>query len=232
MGNIDDAFTIQKTMGQSVYHLAALKGVDTAEREPRQCIKSNIVGTLNILEQSLITKPEFVIGISTDKAAQVVGVYGASKLCMERLYMEYSMINPDTKYRIVRFGNVLGSTSSFLTKWIPKLKRGEEIQITDPSMTRFFWTVKSAVNHIEDCLKFSVDATPYIPQMKGVSMGVVLQACMDVYGLATVKVIGNRNNSENFHETMNGIDFSNQVEQWTKEEFIREFLSECKSDKV
>lgn len=229
-GDISDQFTIAKTMTRAgVYHLAALKGVDMGERQPRECIKTNILGTLNILEQSLISKPEFVLGVSTDKAAQVKGVYGATKLCMERLYWEYGNLNPDTRYRIVRYGNVLGSTSSFLTKWIPKLIRHEKVLLTDPAMTRFFWTVQDGVDHIERCLAESVDATPYVPRMRAMAMGTVLEACMEVYGKAPVTIVGNRG-GENLHETVDGITFSNEAEQWTKEDFKQAFLHPIKSN--
>ena len=77
-----------------VFHLAASKHVGLAEVYSRECTKTNIMGSLNILEESLSMELDFVIGISTDKAAQVSGVYGASKLLMERLFLQFERINP------------------------------------------------------------------------------------------------------------------------------------------
>lgn len=107
-----------------------------------------MIGSLNILEESLENKFDFVIGISTDKAAQVSGVYGASKLLMERLFCQFEAINNSTEYRIVRYGNVLYSTGSVLCKWRDLLSEGKEVIVTDPDATRFFWTRDQAVDLI------------------------------------------------------------------------------------
>ena len=118
-GDISDKFEVKQAMVgvDGVFHLAASKHVGLAELQVRECIKTNTIGSMNILEESLETKPEFVLSISTDKAAQVAGVYGATKLLMERLHQQFERINKDTKYRIVRYGNVLYSTGSVLCKW-------------------------------------------------------------------------------------------------------------------
>ena len=119
-----------------------------AEKHVVECTNSNVVGTLNLLNESLITKPDFFISISTDKAAKVSGVYGATKLLMERIQLQYEKMNSDTKYRIVRYGNVLYSTGSVLCKWRDLLSNGEEVIVTDPAATRFFWTVEEAIELI------------------------------------------------------------------------------------
>ena len=118
-GDISDKFEVRQAMKgvDGVFHLAASKHVGLAEITVRETIKSNTLGSMNILEQSLEENLEFVIGISTDKAAQVAGVYGASKLLMERLFTQFERLNPSCDYRIVRYGNVLYSTGSVLCKW-------------------------------------------------------------------------------------------------------------------
>ena len=94
-GDIYDTFEIKQAMKgvSGVFHLAASKHVGIAEQQVRECIKSNTIGSMNILDESLETRPEFIIGVSTDKAAQVAGVYGASKLLMERLFNQYANLN-------------------------------------------------------------------------------------------------------------------------------------------
>ena len=86
-GDISDRFEVKQAMKDvdGVFHLAASKHVGIAEKQVRECVKSNTIGSLHILDESLETKPDFVLGVSTDKAAQVAGVYGATKLLMERL---------------------------------------------------------------------------------------------------------------------------------------------------
>jgi len=208
-GDISDPWAVTKAMQgiDGVFHGAAFKHVGMAEQQPWQCIQSNVIGSMNIVEESLQTHPDFVIGISTDKVAQVSGIYGATKLCMEALLREAESINGATAYRTVRYGNIIKSTGSFLTKWEDRMRKGEEITLTDPDMTRFFWSVDEAVEAIFDCLKNAPDSKPWISKMKGIRLGDALKACQKVWGdTSPVKVIGRK-------------VFSNEVEQFTIDEF-------------
>lgn len=223
-GDIADEWVARKAMVgiTEVYHLAAFKHVGLAEENVFECISTNITGTLNLLKVSLETKPKVFLSISTDKAAQVVGVYGATKFLMERLIGEAERVNSDTKYRVVRYGNVLYSTGSVLCKWKEKIEKGEVVTVTDPNATRFFWTREEAVDLIFNCIDESKDSTPMIPEMKGASMGNVLVAMIEKYGNAeqAVDYIGLQP-GENLHETMDGKVFSNEVGQFTVEELIQ-----------
>jgi len=224
-GDIADTWTVASAFldkPDGCFLLSAFKHVGMAEKEVMQCVKSNVIGTLKVLRASMEYKPEFVILTSTDKAAQVAGVYGATKLIDEKLFEEAERLNPDTKYRVVRYGNVIKSTGSFLTKWEPKIKAGEEIILTDPTSTRFFWSREEAVKLIFDCLEKAPDAKPWIPKMKAISIGKALKACMNKWAVkgkeSPIRVIGLQE-GENLHETMGGGVFSNEVDQYTVEEF-------------
>jgi FlaA1/EpsC-like NDP-sugar epimerase len=186
-----------------IFHLAAFKHVGLAEQNARECVESNVVGTLNILHQTLIHRPGFIIGISTDKAAQVHGVYGATKLLQERLFADYERLNPDTKYRTVRYGNVLYSTGSVLCKWKARILRGEEVVITDPNATRFYWTVDQAVDLIFECLRTAESSRPYVPKMKAIRLGDLLEAMTLKYakGEQRVRTIGLQP-GESLHEVI------------------------------
>lgn len=225
VGDIADQWVVKKAMkdAEEVYLLSALKHVGLAETEVKSCINTNIIGCMNIIDESLTTKPKLLMFISTDKASQPMGVYGCSKKIGEKLIYEAESINADTKYRIVRYGNVWGSTGSLITKWKPKMLRGEEIILTEPEASRFFWSVDEAVDLIFECIKKSDSSDPFIPTMKAVKMSVVLAACMEIYGNCPVKIIGLQP-GENKVETTDGILFSDQAEQFTKEEFIQTFL--------
>ncbi len=222
-GDVADRWTARKAMegASQVYHLSAFKHVGLAEQDVFQCINSNVVGTINILAESYRVKPDFVIGISTDKAAQVAGVYGATKMLMERLFQEAEQINTDTNYRIVRYGNVLYSTGSVLCKWKDKIEKNDVITVTNMDATRFFWTRDQAIQHIFDCLREAKDATPWIPEMKAIKISDLLSSMVGKYNHSTdaipINVIGLQP-GENMHETMDGKIFSNQVEQYTIEE--------------
>ena len=222
-GDISDTHTTYTTMKEAdaVYIFSAVKGVDIAEQQPFEICKTNVIGVMNVLDESTYWKPKYIIFTSTDKAAQVSGVYGATKLLGERLMQEFEKINDETKYRTVRYGNVLGSSGSFLPKWIDKISRGEAIQITDPDMTRFFWTREDALDLIDECLVNATDATPYIPKnMKSIRIGDIAEAVMRKYGRGPIEIIGNRG-GENTHETLDGKVFSNEVEQFTVDEIMK-----------
>ena len=89
-----------------------------AEDRCRECTKSNVIGSLNILEEAVNNNVEFVLGISTDKAAQIAGVYGATKYVMEKLFQQFEENYPEIDFRIVRYGNVLYSTGSVLSTYL------------------------------------------------------------------------------------------------------------------
>jgi len=222
-GDISDPYEVKQSMQgiTGVFHLAASKHVGLAENFVRENIKTNTLGSLYILEESLNMDLDFVLGISTDKAAQVVGVYGATKLLMERLFTQYERLNSNCKYRIVRYGNVLYSTGSVLCKWKDLIQQGKEVIITDPEATRFFWSVDQAIDLIVDCMKYAADSTPYCPEMKSMSIKNLLQAMIEKYSNGqniNVKIIGLQP-GENMHEkVLEQGPYSNEVDQFTIEE--------------
>ena len=225
-GDIAEWFEVKQAMKgvDGVFHLAASKHVGLAEKTVRETIKSNTIGSLNIFENSFDKDLEFLIGISTDKAAQVAGVYGASKLLMERLFTQFERLNPDVDYRIVRYGNVLYSTGSVLCKWKELIGNDQELIVTEPSATRFFWSVDQALDLIYDCLNNAKDSSPFVPSMKAMSIENLLEAMYVKYmpeeGSKQVKIIGLQP-GENLHERIleDGPD-SSQVEQYTVEEIL------------
>jgi UDP-N-acetylglucosamine 4,6-dehydratase/UDP-glucose 4-epimerase len=222
-GDISDKFDVIQAMKgvDAVFHLAASKHVGLAETFVRENIKSNTIGSLNIFDQSLKQDLEFILSISTDKAAQVSGVYGATKLLMERLSLQFEKLNPNCKYRMVRYGNVLYSTGSVLCKWKSLIEQNKEVVVTEPKATRFFWTADQAMELIFDCLEKATSSSPYCPDMKSMSIENLLGAMIEKYGGGKdvpVKVIGLQQ-GENLHEkVMDEGPYSNEVEQFTKDE--------------
>ena len=228
-GDISDPFdTRQSLLGvDGVFHAAAFKHVGLAETQARECVKSNLIGSLNILEQSANMKLDFVVLISTDKAAYVSGTYGATKFLMERLAMQFDKMYPDTTYRLVRYGNVLYSTGSVLCKWKKLLEEGKEVIVTDPEATRFFWTVDQAVDLVFDCMVNAKDCTPYIVDMKSIKIGDLLTAMAQKYlpegKELKMKKIGLQP-GENLHEKIAEDGYSSEIaEKFTIEE-IKEII--------
>lgn len=226
-GDITSQFDMhQASIGiDCCFHLAAFKHVGMAEKFVAECTRSNVVGTFNVLDEALKNNFDFVIGISTDKAAQVSGVYGASKLLMEKLFSQYEQLTDRTKFRIVRYGNVLYSTGSVLCKWKDLLQEGKQVVVTDPEATRFFWSRDQAVDLIFQCLKEAESATPWIPEMKSMKIGDLLDAMAKKYlpngAELSIKQIGLQP-GENMHEKIleNG-PYSSDVPRFTIEEIMR-----------
>lgn len=225
-GDISDSFEVRQAMQNvtGVFHLAASKHVGLAEKFVRENIKTNVIGSLNILEHSLNHSTlKFVLSVSTDKAAQVAGVYGATKFLMERAIKQYEDLNPNVMYRTVRYGNVLYSTGSVLCKWKDLISQGKEVIVTAPDATRFFWSVDDAIQLIIDCMANSIDCSPYCPIMKSMRIDDLLKAMILKYGNGQeipVKIIGLQP-GENMHEkVLEEGPYSNEVEHFTIEEIL------------
>ena len=109
-------------------------------------------------------------------------MYGASKFLAEGLVRQFEKLNLKTQYRTVRYGNVLYSTGSVLCKWKKIIEEGGEVIITDPEATRFFWTIDQAVDLLFECLEKAENSHPWVPDMKSMKMGDLLDAMILKYG--------------------------------------------------
>lgn len=225
-GDVADPCSVQRLLdgAEGVFHLAAYKHVRRAEEFVASCTESNVVGTAAVLQgvRQRLPAGTFVLGISTDKAAQVQGIYGATKLIMEGLFREAQELDSQRAYRIVRYGNVLYSTGSVTCIWKEAIERGDnEIILTDPEATRFYWTREQAVDLIFRCLDEATGAEPFVPEMKAARLGDLVNAMLINYGdrrRPSIRTIGLQP-GENMHERMleNG-PFSNEVPLFSLEE--------------
>lgn len=218
-GDICDRGFVERMMKgkDQVFHLAGFKHLPLGETQSLECVNTNIIGSKNILDASLYSDPEFVLGVSTDKAYNPSNCYGMTKRIMEYLFAQFEREkgNSRTKYRIARYGNVIGSTGSVIPVWRKAIEKGEPIKITDPNMTRFYFSVDDAVQTLIDCLNTQTDATPFIPKMKALRIGDLADA---VAGPDYPReIIGNRG-SEKMNEGMADGYTSDSVELYTIEE--------------
>ena len=186
-----------------VVHAAATKIVPTAEYNPFETIKTNILGGMNVIEAAIAQKVKRVIALSTDKACNPINLYGATKLCSDKLFVAgnaYAGVH-DIRFAVVRYGNVMGSRGSMIPFFIQAAKTGE-IPITDARMTRFMITLEQAVELVwfafGDCVGGEI-YVPKIPSMK------VVDAASAISAKAKQKIIGIRP-GEKLHEFMIGED--------------------------
>lgn len=151
IGDVRDQDRLRRAMEgiDMVIHAAALKQVPTAEYNPFECIKTNVLGAQNVIEACLDTGVQRVVALSTDKAAAPINLYGATKLCSDKLFVAANNIkgHRDIRFSVVRYGNVMGSRGSVVPFFLEKRANGA-LPITDPAMTRFNISLQEGVDMV------------------------------------------------------------------------------------
>jgi len=209
IGDVRDAQRLKKAMKDVnfVIHAAALKHVPIAEYNPMECIKTNIYGAQNVIDAALDNHVSKVIALSTDKAANPVNLYGATKLASDKLFVAANNLSgsQDTIFSVVRYGNVVGSRGSVVPFFEKLLKEGSKsLPITDPKMTRFFITLEDGVNFVLknfERMQGGEIFIPKIPSMKIVDLAKTLAPNLPH------EIIGIRP-GEKLHEIMCPVDDS------------------------
>jgi UDP-N-acetylglucosamine 4,6-dehydratase len=203
IGDVRDADRLKKAMRDVDYviHAAALKHVPIAEYNPMECIKTNIYGAQNVIDAALDNGVSKVIALSTDKAANPVNLYGATKLASDKLFVAANNLvgTQDTQFSVVRYGNVIGSRGSVVPYFQKLLKEGTSyLPITDEKMTRFMITLDDGVNFVLknfERMQGGEIFVPKIPSMKIVDLADAMAPNLER------KIIGIRP-GEKLHEIM------------------------------
>jgi UDP-N-acetylglucosamine 4,6-dehydratase len=154
-----------------VIHAAALKQVPAAEYNPFEAVKTNIIGAENIINAAIDNNVKRVIALSTDKAANPINLYGATKLCSDKLFIagnSYAGFH-ETKFSVVRYGNVVGSRGSVIP-FFKKMRKTGVIPITDARMTRFWITIEQGVNFVLRCLEMSEGGELFVPKIPSMNI--------------------------------------------------------------
>ncbi|GFK94865.1 UDP-N-acetylglucosamine 4,6-dehydratase (inverting) [Fundidesulfovibrio magnetotacticus] len=154
-----------------VIHGAALKQVPTAEYNPTEVIKTNIYGAENIINVAADRGVKNVLALSTDKAANPVNLYGATKLCSDKLFVAANafIANDTTRYSVVRYGNVLGSRGSVIPFFLQQKPTGV-LPVTDPRMTRFWITLEQGVDFVLKCLDRMLGGEVFVPKLPSMNI--------------------------------------------------------------
>jgi len=188
-----------------VIHAAALKQVEAAEYNPFEFIKKNIIGSQNLIEACLDSPVQNLMGLSTDKASSPVNLYGATKLCADKIFIGANNIkgkNP-IKFSIVRYGNVMGSRGSVIHSFL-KQKKNNLILITDKKMTRFNINMDQAIEFVMNRIPNSKGGEIFVPKLPSFYITDLAKAvCSD----CKIKIIGVRP-GEKIHEEMISINDS------------------------
>ncbi len=216
-----------------VIHAAAMKHVPIAEYNPMECVKTNVLGAENIINAALDSDVKHVVALSTDKAAAPINLYGATKLCSDKLFVAANNIkgHRDIKFSVVRYGNVMGSNGSVIPFFLEKKKTGT-LPITDSNMTRFNISLQEGVDLVLLALNKAWGGEIFVPKIPSYKI-------MDVANAIGPKckheIVGIRP-GEKIHEEMitssdsyttydHGLYFTiiPQVPIWNVEDYIKEF---------
>lgn len=203
IGDVRDEARLKQAMYQVDYvvHAAALKQVPAAEYNPMECIKTNINGAQNVINAAIAARVKKVIALSTDKAANPINLYGATKLASDKLFTAANNLVGDreTRFTVVRYGNVVGSRGSVVPFFKALIKRGEkELPITDARMTRFWLKLEDGVDFVLKSFQRMQGGEIFVPKIP--SMRILDLAEAIAPGVPT-KIIGIRP-GEKLHEVM------------------------------
>jgi len=212
IGDIRDPDRIRRALEgiDTVIHAAALKHVPIAEYNPFECIKTNVLGAQNLIEACLDTGVRQVIALSTDKAAAPVNLYGATKLCSDKLFIAANNIvgTRDLRFSVVRYGNVMGSRGSVIPFFLDK-KRDGVLPITDPRMTRFNIRLSEAADMVFWALHNGRGGEVLVPKIPSYR---ILDLAEAVCPTCTKPVVGMRAGEKLHEEMITSSDSQNTVD--------------------
>ena len=243
IGDIRDRDRLTRAMEgiDIVIHAAALKQVPASEYNPFECIKTNVIGAQNLIEACFSSEVRQVVALSTDKAAAPINLYGATKLCSDKLFVAANNMKGkrDLKISVVRYGNVIGSRGSVIPFFINKRNEGV-LPITDERMTRFSITLEDGIKLVLKALDIMWGGEIFVPKIPSYRITDVAEA---VAPDCRKKIVGIRS-GEKIHEEMitltdaiNTIDFKDyfvvlpSVKLWDVEKFMKTFNGKmCSQD--
>lgn len=216
-----------------IIHAAALKQVPAAEYNPMECIKTNILGAENVINAALDSGVKKVVALSTDKAAAPINLYGATKLCSDKLFVAANNMkgSRDIAFSVVRYGNVIGSRGSVVPFFLNKRTNGT-IPITHPEMTRFNISLEEGVNMVLHALEHAWGGEIFVPKIPSYKITVLAEA---IAPGCKQEIVGIRPGEKLHEEMITETDSLNTVElekyyvilptthNWTENEFIDAF---------
>ena len=206
IGDVRDLASIKNAMNgvDYIFHAAALKQVPSCEFFPMEAVKTNVVGTDNLLTAAIEAGVKTVICLSTDKAAYPVNAMGTSKSMMEKVIVAKSRtVDPEkTKICCTRYGNVMCSRGSVIPLWIDQIKNGQPITVTDPDMTRFIMSLDEAVDLVLFAFENGISGDILVQKAPACTIRVLAEAVKELFGSKDdIKVIGIRH-GEKRYETL------------------------------
>ena len=205
IGDVRDIQSVRNAMHgvDYIFHAAALKQVPSCEFFPIEAVKTNVLGTENVLTAAIDEGVKTVICLSTDKAAYPINAMGTSKAMMEKVIVAKSRTTDKTKICCTRYGNVMCSRGSVIPLWIDQIKNGNPITVTEPSMTRFIMSLEEAVDLVLFAFEHGTSGDILVQKAPACTIKTQAEAVCELFGGKTedIRVIGIRH-GEKMYETL------------------------------
>jgi UDP-N-acetylglucosamine 4,6-dehydratase/5-epimerase len=205
LGDVRDPLSISNaTRGTDfIFHAAALKQVPSCEFYPMEAVKTNVLGTENILEAAINMGVERVVCLSTDKAVYPINAMGISKAMMEKVTVAKSRNAGNTKISVTRYGNVMASRGSVIPLFVDQIKQGKKITITDPNMTRFMMTLEDAVDLVLYAFENGRNGDIFVQKAPATTISNLTNALIQLFDAPDnlIKIIGTRH-GEKLYESL------------------------------
>jgi UDP-N-acetylglucosamine 4,6-dehydratase len=206
IGDVRDSMSVNQVMKgvDFVFHAAALKQVPSCEFFPMEAVKTNVLGTDNVLSAAEQHEVKKVVVLSTDKAAYPINAMGMSKAMMEKVTVARSRNLDDSKsvFCATRYGNVMASRGSVIPLFVDQIKGGNHLTLTDPNMTRFMMTLDDAVDLVLYAFENASQGDLFVQKSPAATIQILAQALIDLYqSNSEIKVIGTRH-GEKLYETL------------------------------
>ncbi len=217
IGDVRDINSVKNAMHgvDYIFHAAALKQVPSCEFFPMEAVKTNVIGTDNVLTAAIVEGVKTVICLSTDKAAYPVNAMGISKSMMERVTVAKArtVSKERTKICCTRYGNVLCSRGSVIPLWIDQIKKGKAITVTEPSMTRFVMSLEEAVDLVLFAFENGKSGDILVQKAPSCTIGVLAQAVKELFHSENeIKIIGIRHGEKMYETLLTNEECSNAID--------------------
>lgn len=219
IGDVRDQSSVKEVLSGSdfIFHAAALKQVPSCEFYPMEAVKTNIIGTQNVISAAKENKVDRVVLLSTDKAVYPVNAMGQSKALMEKLMVAESRksnISSSTIYTATRYGNVMGSRGSVIPLFISQIKSGNNITITDPSMTRFLMSLDESIDLVLHAFASGNNGDIFIKKAPAATIENVANALIEIFGRKVpIKIIGTRHGEKKYESLLSSEEASRAEDQ-------------------
>ena len=212
LGDVRDIKSIDAAMSgvDYVFHAAALKQVPSCEFFPIEAVKTNVLGTENILDSAIRYNVKKVICLSTDKAVYPINSMGMTKGVMEKVAIAKSRMETNTIITITRYGNVLASRGSVIPHFIEQIKCQNDITVTDPNMTRFIMTLEEAVDLVLFAFENGTPGDIFVQKAPASTIGSLAKVLLDIFNSnLNIKIIGTRHGEKLYESLLTREEFAN-----------------------